>query len=92
MSAVATRRGWYLLFDRINNSRSEKLNHTTRITGLDSKLVESGDDPGDYSFTTLSIGHKKLPVELSAFCRSTYLSVGRKMTTESDFDIQDVVV
>ena len=65
--------------------------YTRRITELD-KLVESGNDPGDYSFSTLSVGHKKLPVDLSAFCRSTYLSVERKVTTESDFDLQDVVV
>ena len=63
MSAVATWRVCYLFFDRINSSRSEKLNHARRITGLH-KLVESGNDPRDYSFTTLSIGHKKLPVEL----------------------------
>ena len=74
--------GWYLVFGRINDSRtynSEKLNQTRRITGLD-ELVESGNDPGDYSFTTLSIGYKKLPVELSAFSQCKYLSVGRKVT------------
>ena len=48
MSAVATWRGWYLFFDRINISRGEKLNHTRRITGLD-ELVDSGNDPRDYS-------------------------------------------
>ena len=66
MSAVATWREWYLFSDRINNSRDEKLNHDRRITGLD-KLVESGSDPRDYSLTTLFIGHKNLPVELSVF-------------------------
>ena len=55
MSLVATWRGWHLFFDRIKSSRSEEVNrarHTT--TGLD-KLVESGNDPRDYSFTTLFI-------------------------------------
>ena len=91
MSLVSTWRGWYFVLDLINNSRSEKLHDTRRITGQDN-LVESGNNPGDYVFTTTYFGHEKLPVELSAFCRSTYLSVGRKETTESDFDIQDVVV
>ena len=74
MSAVATCRGWYLFFERINDSRSEKLSHARRIRGLD-RLVEGRNDPGDYSFTALSVGHKKLPVELSAFCRSRHLFV-----------------
>ena len=91
MSAVTTGRGWYLFFNRIKNSRSEKLDHTRRITGLE-KLIESENDSGDYSFKTLFIGHKKLPAELSAFCPSTYLSVGRKVTGEPDLDIQDLVV
>ena len=34
---------------------------------------------GDYSLTTLSVGNQKLPVELSAFGLSMYLSVGRKL-------------
>ena len=50
------------------------------------------NDPGDYSFATRPIGHIKLPVELPALCGSTYLSVGRRVITESDFGIQYVVV
>ena len=80
------------LFDCINNSRREKLNHIPDVSPGTDRLVESGNDRGDYSFTTLPIGHKNLSVELSVFCRSKYLFVGRKVTTESDFDIQNVVV
>ena len=90
MSAVATWRGWHLFFVGVN-SRSENLNHARRLTGLD-KLVEGGNDSRDYPLTTLFIGREKLPVELPAFCRSTYLSVGRKLATDSDSDIQCVVV
>ena len=84
-------RRWYLVFDNIKNSRSENLDLNRRITGLD-KLVESENDPRDYSFTTFFIGHQSLPVELSAFNRSTHSSVGRKVTTESDYDLNDVAV
>ena len=48
MSEVATWRGWYLSLNRIINSRGEKLNHTTRITGLGKLIIESGNDPRGY--------------------------------------------
>ena len=78
MSAAATWRGWYLFFDRIKNSRGDKLNHARRTTGLD-KLVESENDPRYYSLTTLFIGHKKLPVELSVFSGVLCLSAECKV-------------
>ena len=76
MSALATCRGWCLFFDGVNNnSRSETHDQARGIAGLD-WLVESGNDPGDYSFTTISIGKKKLPVELSGVW-SVYVFVCR---------------
>ena len=73
--------GWYPYFNRIDNNRGKKLNHTRRVTGLD-KLVESGNDPHDYSMATLFIGHKKLNVEFSALWGFSHFSVGHEVTTE----------
>ena len=57
------------------------------MTGLE-WLVESGNDPRDYSFTTLSVGYKQLP----AFRRRSCFSVGCKVTNEAYFDVYDVGV
>ena len=91
VSAVATCKGWYL-FSTASITAVVKNSTIPDVSPGTDRLVESGNDRGDYSFTTLPIGHKNLSVELSVFCRSKYLFVGRKVTTESDFDIQNVVV
>ena len=57
MSAVAPWGRLYLVFDRISHSLGETLNYARLTTGFD-YLVESGNDPRNYSLTTLSIGQE----------------------------------
>lgn len=77
---------WYLRLDDVFSSRSENHNHTRRRT------EESGNDPCQYSLTTLSIGRKNAPVSLSAFGGLFYLEFGRKLATRSDLDVHSLVV
>ena len=67
------------------------VNHTGNVTGLE-WLVESENDPRDDSITTLYVGNKSLPVELSAFRCLSCSSVRCIETREAYVDINDTVV